>query len=174
MPCGGIWPASVENQTGGRAQNLLCWHCNKPKVDHCLEEFDSYIHGSCVHMFLRTEEGQIVVEHKHHIQVDGTVLQREGELNETLLVRLLEPERRKYNDDGTKRDLRPRSMRTVIGKKLHFELRPISLPNHKGKMRCVWIVVYEDKVGHTASVEEVRLWKALPNKMRVIERTGRS
>ncbi len=139
--------------------------------------WDAYIHGACVAAFLKTDEGQIVVEHKHHIQVDGTVLQKEGELNEILLET---PLRVKSQHPTTKppnaHDLRPRRMRTLFGRRLHFELRAIQLPKTPrngpvgAKMRRVWIVVFDDKPGRVANYEEVRLWRALPNPMRLVEK----
>ena len=79
MPCGGIYP--VED-TG------ICWRCRKPGADHFVEEWDAYIHETCIIPFLHTDEGEIVVDHKHHIQIDMFVLQEEGgelmDPNETL------------------------------------------------------------------------------------------
>jgi hypothetical protein len=44
-----------------------------------LVEWDSVIHKGCIEAFLKTEEGQIVIDHNHHIQVGDIVLQAEGE-----------------------------------------------------------------------------------------------
>lgn len=78
MPCGGIYPIA--------ASDYPCWACNKPGADHELIEWDSVIHGTCVRDFLKTVEGQIVVEHQHLIQIDNEVLQEEGKLNGALLA----------------------------------------------------------------------------------------
>ena len=72
MPCGGIYPVSD-------APVHPCWYCNELGADHFLEEWDSVIHKDCIAEFLKTEEGQIVVNHNHHIQIGDVVLQKEGE-----------------------------------------------------------------------------------------------
>lgn len=72
MPCGGIYPVSD-------APTHPCWQCNELGADHALVEWDSVIHKNCIEAFLKTEEGQIVVAHNHHIQVGDVVLQEEGE-----------------------------------------------------------------------------------------------
>lgn len=72
MPCGGIYPvADVPTK-------YRCWECNKPGCDHAVEEWDSFLHERCVLAFLRTDEGQVVIEHKHLIQIGEVVLQEEG------------------------------------------------------------------------------------------------
>lgn len=81
MPCGGVYPAKLT-----QPNPYTCWACNKKGVDHFVEEWDGYIHGTCVREFLKGEEGQVVVRHKHHIQIGDEVLQEEGTLNPELVV----------------------------------------------------------------------------------------
>ena len=71
MPCGGIYPSKVP-------ERYTCWHCNCAGTDHWCDEWDAPLHGKCVVPFLATVEGQIVVDHKHAIQIDDFVLQEEG------------------------------------------------------------------------------------------------
>lgn len=52
-----------------KEQEYECWHCGKPGSDCFLEEWDSFIHSECVPDFLKTEEGQVVLHHKHHVGV---------------------------------------------------------------------------------------------------------
>jgi len=89
MPCGGIYPigpgsfqASFRDQD---TENCKCWHCNKsdPPADHFCDEWDCFLHSTCVREFLKTEEGQLVLQHKHAVLVqeaDGTIteLAKEG------------------------------------------------------------------------------------------------
>lgn len=70
MPCGGIRPV-----TDGA--EYRCFHCNTKGCDHFVEEWDAFLHGSCVVKFLQGEEGELVVNHKHHIQVGDVILQYE-------------------------------------------------------------------------------------------------
>lgn len=87
MPCGGIWPHGDIAAEGETPKTPYpCWACDTRGADHWLEEWDAFIHGTCVREFLKTKEGQIVVRHKHHIQIGDEVLQEEGQLNEALLV----------------------------------------------------------------------------------------
>lgn len=82
MPCGGIYPISDANP------NWKCFFCSKKGCDHFCEEWDCGLHADCVIPFLHTEEGEVVINHKHEIQIGMFVLQDEcGELmdpNETL------------------------------------------------------------------------------------------
>lgn len=71
MPCGGIRPV-----TDGAS--YVCFYCNEKGCDHFVEEWDAFLHGRCVLPFLKTEEGECVIAHKHHIQVGMGVLQEEG------------------------------------------------------------------------------------------------
>ena len=46
-------------------------------MDHWLEEWDSCLHRDCILPFLKTDEGQIVIEHGHTIiarNKDGVLL----------------------------------------------------------------------------------------------------
>lgn len=81
MPCGGIYP--IEAST---ASAYPCWACNKRGADHFVEEWDAFIHKDCIREFLKNEEGQVVVQHKHLIQIGEEVLQEEGQLNVALVV----------------------------------------------------------------------------------------
>lgn len=58
MPCGGIYPMGADPEAE-------CWHCHKGNADHMLIEWDSYLHGACIEAFLKTDEGQCVLDHKH-------------------------------------------------------------------------------------------------------------
>lgn len=82
MPCGGIYPIRDANP------NWKCFFCNQKGCDHFCDEWDCGLHAACVIPFLHTEEGEVVLGHKHHIQINGCLLQPEdGELmdpNETL------------------------------------------------------------------------------------------
>lgn len=80
MPCGGIYPCSDP-----LVVNCPCCVCGKPNCDHYAEEWDTGIHKDCILNFLASEEGQIVVMHKHLIMVGDEVLQNECELNKSLL-----------------------------------------------------------------------------------------
>lgn len=75
MPCGGIYPINVSNLQSieGSIVNAgaICWQCSKndPPPDHWCEEWDTPIHGTCVKEFLETDEGKIVISHRHEIVV---------------------------------------------------------------------------------------------------------
>lgn len=70
MPCDGIYPFAPNGEEYGS-----CWMCNQTG-DHFVWEWDTFICVSCIPAFLETEEGRIVLEHKHAINV---CLVREGE-----------------------------------------------------------------------------------------------
>lgn len=75
MPCGGIYPISDANPA------WRCFYCNETGCDHFCEEWDCGLHEACVVPFLHTEEGEVVLDHKHSIQIGMLVLQaEEGEL----------------------------------------------------------------------------------------------
>lgn len=66
MPCGGIGfggPLYPDVWEGD------CFHCGKPGANHFCDEWDCFLHAECVLPFLATEEGQIVIEHKHRIVI---------------------------------------------------------------------------------------------------------
>jgi hypothetical protein len=78
MPCGGIFPIDEVPKNYVTGTVAACWHCGKadPPPDHILIEWDSYLHGVCVKPFLKTEEGRIVLNHRHIVEVrlpDGTI-----------------------------------------------------------------------------------------------------
>lgn len=74
MPCGGIYPVSD-------GAHYPCWQCNEKGSDHFVEEWDAFLHEACIIPFLHTAEGEIVLAHRHYIQVGMLVLQEEdGEL----------------------------------------------------------------------------------------------
>lgn len=81
MPCGGIRPVDeslvtnktlelktlndqLEPEDGG------CWVCGLGGCRHFLEEYDTFIHAICALKFLQSTEGQIVIHHKHTIELD--------------------------------------------------------------------------------------------------------
>jgi hypothetical protein len=66
MPCGGIYPID------DRSPNLRCFHCDRhdPKPTHFVEEWDAYVHSGCVVPFLQTEEGKIIIKHKHEVVIN--------------------------------------------------------------------------------------------------------
>jgi hypothetical protein len=62
MPCGGIYPVGPAD--------VPCFLCNESGADHALIEWDAALHGKCVQPFLNTDEGQIVLNHKHWVIVE--------------------------------------------------------------------------------------------------------
>ncbi len=75
MPCGGIYPVADANP------NWQCFYCNEKGCDHFCEEWDCGLHEACVIPFLHTDEGEVVLDHNHEIQIGMFVLQDEcGEL----------------------------------------------------------------------------------------------
>ncbi len=62
MPCGGIFPIKAEDW-------FQCFHCNQVGGDHFVEEWDAVLHGQCVLPFLQTEEGRLVLDHGHQIEL---------------------------------------------------------------------------------------------------------
>jgi hypothetical protein len=87
MPCGGIFPIKgswVEAMEEKAPHPAKCWQCNKPGCDHWCEEWDTAIHGGCVEAFLKTEEGLLVLSHRHPVIVvkpDGEVVDLSLEAN---------------------------------------------------------------------------------------------
>jgi hypothetical protein len=68
MPCGGIYP--VENAFSSAVEQ--CWQCSKPilpteDASFC-EEWDTFLHDRCIDAFLKSEEGEIVLLHKHEVE----------------------------------------------------------------------------------------------------------
>lgn len=79
MPCGGIHPLGWENPARDKYK---CGQCGKPKPDCFVMEWDDFIHSECVPAFLETEEGKIVLEHKHEVSIwkdDKVVILHEGD-----------------------------------------------------------------------------------------------
>lgn len=81
MPCGGIWP--IKPLEEAVSKDSWCYHCvewlskSGKTPDHEVEEWDAVLHGDCVEAFLKTDEGKLVIEHNHLIQVYDDVLQEE-------------------------------------------------------------------------------------------------
>lgn len=71
MPCGGIYPSQLSDR-------YTCWYCHLKGPDHWVEEWDAPLHKACIAPFLRTEEGAIVLAHKHFIQIGDQILLEEG------------------------------------------------------------------------------------------------
>lgn len=78
MPCGGIYPYDPDDSRDDRKtiDEFLspghggCWVCSKGGAKHFCEEWDTFIHARCVPSFLQTEEGQIIISHRHHVLID--------------------------------------------------------------------------------------------------------
>lgn len=74
MPCGGVYPVRApgvadDKPTDGQYD---CFFCNKtdPTPDHFVDEWDAFLHADCVIPFLTsTEEGKIVIKHRHEIYI---------------------------------------------------------------------------------------------------------
>lgn len=64
MPCGGIRPLLSR-----QSSHYPCWVCNLKDCDLWCEEWDTPIHSRCVPRFLKTEEGKIVLDHGHGVQM---------------------------------------------------------------------------------------------------------
>ena len=68
MPCGGIYP--IKDSWVEPYCNIGdCFQCNKQTDvnDLWVEEWDAPIHKNCVDDFLKTEEGKIILDHKHEV-----------------------------------------------------------------------------------------------------------
>lgn len=71
MPCGGIYPVKkhFSKESFKEDQAVPCFSCNqtvKYEEDASfVEEWDAFIHRSCILPFLSTPEGQIVISHGH-------------------------------------------------------------------------------------------------------------
>jgi hypothetical protein len=69
MPCGGIYPiagSALEKFTNDKQP---CWMCDKGSCDCFCDEWDTMIHSACVPAFLETDEGKIVLAHRHEVIV---------------------------------------------------------------------------------------------------------
>lgn len=76
MPCGGIRPVLVKDETsylpGAQKWCFQCrevWNEEAEYVYFC-DEWDCWICRECIHEFLQTEEGKIVIRHKHEILIE--------------------------------------------------------------------------------------------------------
>lgn len=72
MSCGGIEPAKLDYKLLPGDQES-CPVCNKQAggkgyVYYC-KEFDCWIHRNCVHAYLKTKEGRLVLAHQHGIYI---------------------------------------------------------------------------------------------------------
>ena len=70
MPCGGIFPIKGSYVERYYDPKHKCWICNKPKCTHFCEEWDCGLHVDCAVKFLTTEEGILMREHGHLVQID--------------------------------------------------------------------------------------------------------
>ena len=70
MPCGGIYPikGSWVEKVPGKWHK--CWVCGKPNCTHFCDEWDTPLHARCVITFLQSEEGKLMIEHGHLVQID--------------------------------------------------------------------------------------------------------
>lgn len=78
MPCGGIYPASVELHGYGSE----CWYCGLRGADHFVEEWDAFIHTDCIEPFITdqdNEEALIILRHFHTVLrlKDGVLKRRD-------------------------------------------------------------------------------------------------
>ncbi len=81
-PCGGVWPCKPLKEY--ISPDWHCFFCHKWEdkdgklPDHHCEEWDAMLHGGCVEEFLKTDDGKLVIDHNHLIQIYDDVLQQEG------------------------------------------------------------------------------------------------
>jgi hypothetical protein len=78
MPCGGIIPIKGTWVEKFHDPKHPCWQCNKGDCDVFCQEWDTPLHSKCVRAFLETEEGKIVLAHKHMV----VIVKEDGELEE--------------------------------------------------------------------------------------------
>jgi hypothetical protein len=72
MPCGGIYPAKGTWLEHSYSPTLSqCWKCyrmiEKLEEAYFCDEWDCWLHKDCIPEFLKTEEGQVVLAHKHEV-----------------------------------------------------------------------------------------------------------
>lgn len=76
MPCGGIYPLAVHfagPMLDRSNPSHACLYCGRhddaagEPVSHFCDEWDCYLHASCIDGFLLTEEGRIVLAHGHEV-----------------------------------------------------------------------------------------------------------
>ena len=74
MPCGGIYPVSINDKfiPGAQSECFVCLkdiNCNNEKdYLYFCEEWDCWMHPDCLREFQSTEEFDIVVVHNHVIE----------------------------------------------------------------------------------------------------------
>jgi hypothetical protein len=86
MPCGGVYtvkPLVKEENWYDRCALCGLFEKNGKTTDHYIEEWDGFmLHGECVLAWLKTDEGSIVNDHLHEVQIDGKVVYAEGQPRE--------------------------------------------------------------------------------------------
>jgi hypothetical protein len=70
MPCGGITPTKNSFLRDTVASPQECYYCGKKGALHFVEEWDAFIHAVCVPAFLQTDEGKVIIKHKHEVYID--------------------------------------------------------------------------------------------------------
>jgi len=97
MPCGGIYylradqvalttslPVGHPDLEGvPRRQTDRCLYCTKTDIvtdisepghlDHFCAEWDGYLHSKCIPAFMKTDEGQIIIDHQHMLELGPDV-----------------------------------------------------------------------------------------------------
>jgi hypothetical protein len=69
--CGGVHPIKGTSVgIGISASQRICCVCEKDDAQHFCIENDSYIHARCALEFLRTKQGQVIIEHGHTVRLD--------------------------------------------------------------------------------------------------------
>lgn len=76
MPCGGIYPMKGSEIGKFTTAQMPCWVCQKGNCDCFCDEWDTTIHSGCVESFLKTDEGQCVLDHGHVVAImrDGQIV----------------------------------------------------------------------------------------------------
>jgi len=69
MPCGGIHPIKGSWCEAYVNPKIPCIHCGKGKCDLFCMEWDGPLHSACVEDFLKTEDGKVILAHKHEVVV---------------------------------------------------------------------------------------------------------
>ncbi len=65
MPCGGI----TAYPPGDFWSQGKCWVCDEEGCELFCEEWDTPLHYKCLGTFLASEEGQVVLRHRHMIDI---------------------------------------------------------------------------------------------------------
>lgn len=86
MPCGGIYPVKGTPFAEFVTPEMPCWFCDKGDCDCFCDEWDAVIHSGCVEAFLFTDEGKVILRHKHPVSIleNGAVVVLFGEGHEPL------------------------------------------------------------------------------------------